>query len=859
MLIVEELELSKFRLLLKADDKFQRKKGLDELLKVVFKRETCLEDSELLEIWENVHKLLVHILNDESEACRDTALDIIKLFLTSLAPADKHVIYTIPMLTNRLGSQELIESSEEVRLKSVALLSTIIPIYKDFLPAYFEDLVAILRKTVADQYPNIKKESCSCISILAKTAPRYFYHHSESFVKPILSNFSHQHYKVRVISVKTIGDVLLYGNSKSMEEVATPLAEKLFDQSSAVRSAVVEVAGCWIIELRDRYSWWHKVLPLIMTGLHDEIPETRARAAELWEKAGIQYMHENESDDKLKNKMDFLTDHPEHYPPNIKRPNLGCRVISQQNLCKLVGAIGRELDDWLADIRVRSAQLLCELILHVEHSATQHIEKLLPSMFRACNDEDYRVVENVKKAAEYIGFFIPPEVYCELILQFFEDNLSTGHLRVFGSILLGTNRKALVPHLEQLGNFLQQKHVCQSRKTNYQKELLFCCESLLLVCKEDCSMISKNLFQTIFSILSTTTNTLVENEAKQLLEELAKVNNLKNLDQLFLNNIDTILIELRTGCEFWNIYTPEFNIFRGCFSHASSVIGHFLNLVGPIFEETMNENVNAEVRLKQFILLSEYLNSQRDGCVINENEEEFTNFIDLLFKKIIVPGLVWSVGRTAESIRTASVCCLSSLLFKILNDIHFEERAIKGSNEKNNTGALKLFITNDYFSEFFKKIIPILTTLIDDNSKKTRLYSLEAVSLMMRIGLKLDYVTEEHIHGVYFVVLKRLDDGCDDVRCAAVRALKEVWKSVPKNYDLNSCRGHVDTLYTSTLIHLDDPERKFQDLVLEALMDLGHVHPALLLKKIENCRSNFRNQEGLDQLMARMHEYLNKA
>lgn len=81
---------------------------------------------------------------------------------------------------------------------------------------------------------------------------------------------------------------------------------------------MVEVAGCWIIELRDRYSWWHKILPLIMTGLHDEIPETRARAAELWEKAGIQYMHENESDDKLKNKMDFLTDHPEHYPPNSK-------------------------------------------------------------------------------------------------------------------------------------------------------------------------------------------------------------------------------------------------------------------------------------------------------------------------------------------------------------------------------------------------------------------------------------------------------------------------------------------------------------------------------------------------------------
>lgn len=81
---------------------------------------------------------------------------------------------------------------------------------------------------------------------------------------------------------------------------------------------MVEVAGCWMLELRDRYSWMHKILPLIMTGLHDEILETRVKGAEFWDKAGKQYMQENESDDKFKDKMDFLTEHPEHYPPNSK-------------------------------------------------------------------------------------------------------------------------------------------------------------------------------------------------------------------------------------------------------------------------------------------------------------------------------------------------------------------------------------------------------------------------------------------------------------------------------------------------------------------------------------------------------------
>lgn len=70
------------------------------------------------------------------------------------------------------------------------------------------------------------------------------------------------------------------------------------------------------MELPDKYSWWHKLLPLVMTGLHDELPEIRAKAAEMWDTAGKLYMEENMNDSKLKNKMDFLTEDLEHYPSN---------------------------------------------------------------------------------------------------------------------------------------------------------------------------------------------------------------------------------------------------------------------------------------------------------------------------------------------------------------------------------------------------------------------------------------------------------------------------------------------------------------------------------------------------------------
>lgn len=82
--------------------------------------------------------------------------------------------------------------------------------------------------------------------------------------------------------------------------------------------AVIGVSGRWLVELPDRYGWWHKLLPLILTGLHDELADIRAKAADMWEAAGKLYLEENENDEKLKDKMDFLTEDLEHYPPKSK-------------------------------------------------------------------------------------------------------------------------------------------------------------------------------------------------------------------------------------------------------------------------------------------------------------------------------------------------------------------------------------------------------------------------------------------------------------------------------------------------------------------------------------------------------------
>lgn len=230
-----DLELSNITVSLQADKRTRRRQALEEIMQNISREETLSRIELLIQIWESVHRYLVRILNDNAEICRDLTVGILRIFLEALSPDGKHIVYIIPTMSRRLGVQEQIEPSEEVRLKCVSLLRLIILRYKDLLAPYISDITAIVTHTVTDSYPNVKKESCKCISDYAKTLPRHLHSQSGHLIKPVLSNFMHQHYRVRLAAVEAIGDVIYYGDSKLMEEVATPLAQRLFDQSGIVR------------------------------------------------------------------------------------------------------------------------------------------------------------------------------------------------------------------------------------------------------------------------------------------------------------------------------------------------------------------------------------------------------------------------------------------------------------------------------------------------------------------------------------------------------------------------------------------------------------------------------------------------
>lgn len=71
-----------------------------------------------------------------------------------------------------------------------------------------------------------------------------------------------------------------------MDTVTSHLAQRMFDQSPIVRMAVTKVVGGWLLDLADRYSFHHKLIPLLLSSIIDEQPQIQELGATLWHDVG---------------------------------------------------------------------------------------------------------------------------------------------------------------------------------------------------------------------------------------------------------------------------------------------------------------------------------------------------------------------------------------------------------------------------------------------------------------------------------------------------------------------------------------------------------------------------------------------
>ena len=102
-------------------------------------------------------------------------------------------------------------------------------------------------------------------------------------------------------------------------------------------------------------------------------------------------------------------------PIEFPRPSLGCRVLVYRCFSKILPAILKDLADWTAHSRIKvrilhtfpcfmtyklcmyvqSSQLLFTLLYHLEDRATHHVQAIINALYKACQDEEPAVTDQV--------------------------------------------------------------------------------------------------------------------------------------------------------------------------------------------------------------------------------------------------------------------------------------------------------------------------------------------------------------------------------------------------------------------------------------------------------------------------------
>ncbi|XP_071267751.1 dynein axonemal assembly factor 5 isoform X2 [Salvelinus alpinus] len=807
---------------LNEDSKTTRKRALEAI-----KRETIdkgLSSGVLQEVFTCLLKSLLKCLSDPMERYRETAIHMLRDFIRCVPQPEDSLPYLMPALTQRLGGKEILEPAEELRLSMVEVLTLTVEVCGRHLAPYLDDMMKILQITIVDPFPDVKRESCKCTVHFAKSVPEHFHMQAESLVKPLMQTISHQHSRVRVSTIEATGAVIQYGTGKNVDDVLSHLAQRLFDDSPQVRKAVTVVVGDWLLHLRDRYSYFHKLIPLLLSSLSDDIPEISQRAADLWRQTGALWEQENEDD--LKDKMDFLLTPPDLYPAGVARPGLGCRELVVRNLSNLLPALARDVFDWVAGTRVKTAQLLYALLLHAEDHCTQHLQLLLSTLYRTCNDPESHVVTNCLRSAKLLGTFVSPEVFLKLLLVHLETPSSSPHtpLMVLAAVLGGCSGDLLKPHLQKIADTLVQPDVCQEyQQAVYLDQLLSCVDVLLSVCEKDCCSVSLQLLQVLVTVQSLSTEPLLTDKAEQSVVSLCKVQVLPTVVDLYRQHMDQLLQWLSASQKTWTSYSPQRLQLQVIATQSGPVIGEFLPLLMPLLQNCLDPERDPEMRLHMFTMLSKLL---LDATHTLDSQGRFCEHLDVFLLELLLPNLVWKAGRTAAAIRTSALSCLLALL---------QGGAIPPS---------QLLAVEERLS-------PQVLSALEEDSQLSRLLACRSLSTLLKlIGPSLH---PDALNNIYPEVLKRLDDSSEEVRGVALRALGLWLASLGKDYNSQLYSQHLEVLFQQLLLHLDDPDSRVQDTVLEVLKTGSGVHPALLKQEVEAVRDKQRTPVYCDQLLQHIH------
>lgn len=233
------------------------------------------DENELESILNIFNECYLHLLKcytDRYEGIRDLSVQTVNAFMERLPANDYHFLNIVNTLAQILGQQETLEKSEEIRLVFIQqLLSLLNRFIKDkhenTIQECYVDIVRILSKALSDDYSAVQREACACVISLSSAANPYtFESFAEVLAKALYGMLNHKHSQSRIVAINALAQIALYVSAKNdvLSNLIMEVSPLLMDSMPLVRQACGEMGTLLLLKLKDRYSFFERLIPLVL-------------------------------------------------------------------------------------------------------------------------------------------------------------------------------------------------------------------------------------------------------------------------------------------------------------------------------------------------------------------------------------------------------------------------------------------------------------------------------------------------------------------------------------------------------------------------------------------------------------------
>ncbi|XP_014101950.2 dynein axonemal assembly factor 5 [Bactrocera oleae] len=784
-------------------------------------------------IFDEIYLHLLKCYSDRFESVREKAVLTVTEFVNKLPPNDFHLMNIISTLVERMGQQETLESSEEIRLLYIQQLLTLIQKYtgtgnKRSLQECYTEIVSVLAKALRDAYPAVQRESSACVVALMNAADTLAIQpFIEKLTKPLYGMLNHKHSLARISAVEAIGRLALHVDPKNdtLSHLIMEVSPLLMDGMPLVRRECGQLGILLALELRDRYSFFDRIIPFILCCLKDDSPEVVDLIRPQWIKCGKQYYDENEEELSKQEIGDLPV---KNYPPGVERPTIGCRAIVQRSL-RLLNLITRESNDWKVNVRLHSLKLLYQFVLHAEAAMTAKFFEIYGDVARACRDPDTIVSTEAMKVADLMGRLFSYDDWIEHGFDGLAKNAKEGYLKCFYQMFTAS-LDSKIEDIIRVSEMLINIEFSQTLKPEVQLYVLKLIETILSKSEvvgeqlEYDKLVLNSYVATIkvmaLSFDSEQTNAVeLQDLGQHILTKLAERQKI-TVDVLHENYFVSALNYVENLDASLDDLTEPIILLNGLINIAKLRATYLQQLQDKIILVWKNCDDSAKVKI--FTSISVVMLHWTE--TINRQLCESTELLQTFVLSVIEPHLLWHAGANAEAMRSLAMATLCAMSQGAVEEARLVLPGCVG------------------------KYIP---SLLEDRSVATRHYS---VKCLFNFG----EVDVEQLKPIAYATLQRLDDPSAGIRELAAMVIPKLSPKFNKSKDEKDGFEHEiwETFIKKALdmmfLHYEGPEVRLQKSIIASINLLAEKYPEICKDRYKRTVAMSCNSLSLQELKSEL-------